>query len=73
MLAWIRRLVRGPEKPDVSESEAALQWSRTAREAAEARGDLVTELAAPFRRARQENHLSERIELLFTARRGAQQ
>lgn len=73
MLGWIRRLARGPKEPEVRESEAALQWSRTVRKQAEDRGDLVNQLVAPLRQARQENHLRERIEMAFAARRGAQQ
>ena len=72
MLAWIRRIARPYSKPDVSESEAALERSRTARRAAEARQPIVEAAVAPIRRARQENHLRERIELAFAERRGAQ-
>jgi hypothetical protein len=71
VLAWIRRLARGCDKPDVRESEAALKRARTARQEAEDRRPAVDAAVAPIRRARQENHLRERIELAFAERRGA--
>lgn len=73
MIAWIRRLAHGCDKPDVSESEAALKRAQNARRAAEARRPAVDAAVAPIRRARQENHLRTRIEMAFAERRGAQQ
>ncbi|WP_428956240.1 DUF7620 family protein [Streptomyces sp. cg35] len=65
MIAWIRRLLGGHERPDLRASEAALERSRTARKAAEARQPSVDAAVAPLRRARQENHLAERIAEAF--------
>jgi hypothetical protein len=62
---WIRRLLPGRSKPDPRASEAALERSKTARRAAEARQSSVDAAVAPLRRARQENHLRERIEAAF--------
>ena len=65
MIAWIRHLLGGHEETDPRPSEAALERSRTARRAAEARQPVVDAVVAPLRRARQENHLRERIEAAF--------
>lgn len=65
MIGWIKRLVHGCDRPEPSASEAALEWTRTARQAAEARRPAVRAAVAPIRRALEENHLAERIEELF--------
>ena len=65
MIAWIRRLLAGHEKPDLRASEAALERTRTDRKVTEARQPVVDAAVAPLRRARQENHLRERIEAAF--------
>jgi shikimate kinase len=65
MIAWVRRLVRGCDTKEQRPSEAALERAREAREAAEARQPVVDAVAAVVRRAREENHLAERIEALF--------
>lgn len=70
MIAWIKRHLAGPEKPDLRASEAALERTRTDREATEARQSSVDAAVAPIRRARIENHLRERIEAAFAERRG---
>ena len=71
MLDWIRRLVHGPEDPEPTASEAALERTRVARQAAEERRSVVDAVVAPIRRAREENHWAERVEAAFAARRGA--
>ena len=65
MIGWVRRLVRGCDEAEPRPSEAALKHAKEARAAAEARRPLVTSLVEPIRRAREENHLAERIEALF--------
>ncbi|CAM5604659.1 DUF7620 family protein [Streptomyces coeruleorubidus] len=65
MLGWIRRLVHGGERTQPTDSEAALERTREAREAAEARRPTVVAVAAKLRRAREENHFRERIEAAF--------
>ena len=73
MLGWIRRLVHGSEEPEQSDSEAALERTRTARKQAEERTSGVEAVVAPIRRAREENHWAQRVEAVFAARRGAAQ
>jgi hypothetical protein len=70
MLGWILRLVHGDDESGPTDSEAALERTREAREAAEARRPAVLAVAAKLRRAREENHFRERIEAAF---RGAAQ
>jgi hypothetical protein len=65
VIRWIRRLAHGCDRTDPSDSEAALERAREAREEAEARQPVVEAIAAKLRRAREENHLRERIEELF--------
>lgn len=73
MFAWIRHLAHGCDGAEKRESEVALEQSQTDRKAAEERWPVVDAAVAPIRRARQENHLRERIEMAFAERRGAQQ
>jgi hypothetical protein len=73
MLGWIRRLARGPEPAEPSDSEAALERTRTDRQEAEDRWSAVRAAVAPIRQARIENHWSEKVEAAFAARRGAAQ
>jgi hypothetical protein len=70
VIAWIRRLVNGCDDTEQRPSEAALERTREARVAAEARQPVVEAVAAKLRRAREENHFRERIEAAF---RGAPQ
>ncbi|WP_437022705.1 DUF7620 family protein [Streptomyces sp. enrichment culture] len=70
MIAWIRRLVHGCNSVEQSDSEAALERAREARQQAEARQPIVSAVAAKLRHAREENHFRERIEAAF---RGAPQ
>ncbi|MBZ6290442.1 hypothetical protein KVH30_02490 [Streptomyces olivaceus] len=65
MIAWLQRLLKAPDKPDLRASEAALARTRNDRQAAEDRQPIVDAAVAPLRRAREENHLRERIEALF--------
>ena len=65
MRAWIRRRVLGCDDTEQRPSEAALERAREARQEAEARQPMVTAVVASIRRAREENHLAERIEALF--------
>ncbi|MGW0578594.1 DUF7620 family protein [Streptomyces sp. NPDC002920] len=65
MIRWIRRLVHAGDDADMTPSEAAVQRTRQARRTSEERAPLVREVVAPIRRARQENHLRERIEQAF--------
>lgn len=70
MIAWIKRHLKGTDKPNLAASEAALERTRTARHETEARQSSVDAAVAPIRRARTENHLRERIEAAFAERRG---
>lgn len=73
MLGWIRRLVHGSEQNEQGEqtdSEAALERTRTDRQEAEERWTAVRDAVAPIRRARIENHWAEKVEAAFGARRG---
>jgi hypothetical protein len=65
VIAWIRRLVRGDRSEQPRDSEVALAHAQQARRQAEARQPIVTAVAATLRRAREENHLREKIEELF--------
>lgn len=65
MIEWIRRLAHGCDHSEPSDSEAALERAREARQQAEARQPVVTAVAAKLRRAREENHFRERIEAAF--------
>ncbi|MDX5563781.1 hypothetical protein PYK79_11000 [Streptomyces sp. ID05-04B] len=65
MIAWVRSLVHGRDRGRPRDSEVALENAREAREQAEARQPVVEAVAAKLRRAREENHLRERIEELF--------
>lgn len=65
MIARIKRLVLGCNRSQPRDSELALERTRTARKATEARKVVVRDAVAPFRRALEENHLAERIEELF--------
>lgn len=73
MLGWIRRLARGSEQTEQTDSEAALERTRAARQQAEDRWSAVRAAVAPIRQARQENHWAERVEAVFAARRGEAQ
>ncbi|MFF8589924.1 hypothetical protein ACF061_00550 [Streptomyces sp. NPDC015220] len=76
MLGWIRRLAHGSEptsQAEQTDSEAALERTRTARQQAEERRSIVESVVAPIRRARVDNHWAERIEAAYAARRGAAQ
>ncbi|WP_434090858.1 DUF7620 family protein [Streptomyces asoensis] len=70
MLGWIRRLVHGPDRSEPTDSEEALEQSRTNRRQAEARWSVVRDAVAPIRQARIENHWAEKVEAVFAARRG---
>ncbi|WP_333930939.1 DUF7620 family protein [Streptomyces sp. AHA2] len=65
VIGWVRRLVLGCDRIEPSDSEAALQRAREAREQAEARQPIVSAVAAKLRHAREENHFRERIEAAF--------
>jgi hypothetical protein len=65
VIAWIRRLVVGRDHSEPSDSEAALERAREARQQAEARQPIVSAVAAKLRHAREENHFRERIEAAF--------
>lgn len=65
MIRWAKRLVHGCDRPEPSDSEAALERAKDALEQAEARQPAVQAVAAKLRRVREENHLRERIEELF--------
>ncbi|MEU3826437.1 hypothetical protein AB0F36_14130 [Streptomyces sp. NPDC029080] len=71
MIAWLKRLVHGPDEPEATDSETALERAREARQAAEARRPIVEAVAATLRRAREENHFAERIEAAYATRKGA--
>ncbi len=73
MIAWIRRLVRGRDNAEPTDSENALERAREALQQAEDRQPVVTAVAARLRRAREENHWAERIEAAYAARRRAAQ
>ncbi|MGW1134438.1 DUF7620 family protein [Streptomyces griseoluteus] len=73
MLGWIRRLVHGSEATEPTEqtdSEAALERTRSDRQEAEERWSAVRAAVAPIRQARIENHWAEKVEAAFGARRG---
>lgn len=65
MIAWIRRLGHGCDSAEKSDSEAALERAREARQQAEARQPIVTAVVERLRHAREENHFRERIEAAF--------
>lgn len=70
-MQWIRRILgRGHRPTGKRASEAAVERTQEARREAEARQSIVAAVMAPWRRAREENHLRERIEAAF---RGAPQ
>lgn len=70
MLGWIRRLIHGSEQADPTDSEAALERTREARQEVEERWSAVRAAVAPIREARIENHWAEKVEAAFGARRG---
>lgn len=72
MLGWIRRLVHGADS-EPTDSEAALERSRTDRQEAEDRWSAVRDAVAPIRQARIENHWAEKVQAAFGARRGEAQ
>lgn len=73
MLGWIRRLVHGPDAAEQTDSEAALESAREARQEVEDRWSAVRAAVAPIREARIENHWREKVEAAYAARRGAAQ
>lgn len=73
MITWIRRLARGRDNAEPTDSENALERAREALQQAEDRQPVVTAVAARLRRAREENHWAERIEAAYAARRRATQ
>jgi hypothetical protein len=65
VIAWIRRLVRGCDSDQPSDSEVALAHAQQVRKQAEARQPIVEAVVATLRQARTENHFREKIEELF--------
>ncbi|MEU1010034.1 hypothetical protein [Streptomyces sp. NPDC005890] len=70
-MQWIKRILGlGRRRAGMRASEAAVERTQQARREVEERQSIVASAMAPWWRAREENHLRERIEAAF---RGAPQ